>query len=151
MVNGRDCEARDAAVGSVDWNDAQSNCEWRWANLGYLKGLKGFDTITDAVGCVKQWREAAKVDKFNRFKDRLSVFYIPLLSQTKKHFFFSYLFILVYPSSQRQRPKKKKSIQKERNLVPQRPSNLNVGEQQSLLSSKSHLTDFNAIKQYHVL
>ena len=62
VEDGPGCVARDVALGYVEWHDAQSECEWGWANLGYLEGLMGFDTITDAARCFRQWRDAAKFE-----------------------------------------------------------------------------------------
>lgn len=62
MEDGLNCEARNAALGSVDWHDPHNKCEWGWANLRYLKDLMGFDTITDAVNGFDRWKESAKLD-----------------------------------------------------------------------------------------
>lgn len=58
MEAGWDCEAR----------DAESQCEWEWVNLGYLKGSMGCDAIGDAVGYVRRWRRAAELGLFQMFQ-----------------------------------------------------------------------------------
>ena len=57
MEDGPEREARDADLREVDWDDVNSPCPWRWANLGYLKGLMAFDTIEDARSRFQIWKE----------------------------------------------------------------------------------------------
>jgi salicylate hydroxylase len=62
MEDGPGADARNAALRGTDWFDPQSKNPWKWANLGYLKDLMGFDTIQDARDRFGAWREAANIE-----------------------------------------------------------------------------------------
>lgn len=55
MEDGPDSEARNEAFARVDWEDAESGFAFGWGNLGYLKRLMGFDTVSDARECFEEW------------------------------------------------------------------------------------------------
>ena len=55
MEDGPESEARNEAFKNVDWEDPESEFEFGWGNLGYLKRLMGFDTVADAKRCFEKW------------------------------------------------------------------------------------------------
>lgn len=57
MEDGPESEARNEAFANVDWEDPNSEFQFGWGNLGYLKRLMGFDTVSDAKRCFDDWRK----------------------------------------------------------------------------------------------
>ena len=55
MEDGPECEARNRAFESVDWEDDESGFQYGWGNLGYLKRLMAFDTVLDAHRSFDKW------------------------------------------------------------------------------------------------
>lgn len=54
-MDGPEADARNDAFTRVNWDDPDSNFEWGWGNVGYLKRLMAFDTIAEAGRQFDEW------------------------------------------------------------------------------------------------
>jgi salicylate hydroxylase len=55
LEDGPEADARDKAFTTVDWDDPESNFEWGWGNLAYLKRLMAFNTMAGAEKSFDEW------------------------------------------------------------------------------------------------
>ncbi|KAJ5818913.1 Salicylate hydroxylase [Penicillium riverlandense] len=55
LEDGPEADARNKAFTTVDWDDPESNFEWGWGNLAYLKRLMAFNTMAGAEKSFDEW------------------------------------------------------------------------------------------------
>ena len=57
MADGPERKARDEVLAHVDWDDPNSDVEYLWANLKYLRSLLRFDAVAVAQRHFDEWRK----------------------------------------------------------------------------------------------